>query len=839
MFKSVLLSTVAIVALMGGDAEARIRGGGAAPVTAPVLTNTTVTFGQTTPAARGYVLLDAMDQTIPAYQPQTVSGLGLMSPSGPACDTWTSFTFVSNTASRPGTDFTVIAANTPDGGSAVTPYISATGAGHIAGDYIWHARCSKGGNLSNIATFTYHTVANEVTVGQFDNLTFGWAPTNFGSTPGAVIALATGSDFHLLRTLLRGVTLGGTVTNPVTLTVADTGRYPYVSNFEIQSLPNVTMQDIVATGNTDITGVNIIFGTSSTSSASGVRLNNLRYYGSIYFSPKSTGQSGQAAFGISGCTSTCEITNNVSDFALAGLTVQDNLLIQGNQISHFSSNCFGAVSMSTGATVLDNVCSDTVTNTLGQHGDTFQILDGATPDNLNLWAFWAIQAGSGVETQGPIFGGSPLNTTGYFNNSGTTLQITGSQGCLSGSAGSHIWSPGNIAVTDNVRLGCSAGAKVNIPVTGLATNIGSVGSPVAIYSVNEYNLNADGVINTNATAHGMTSPGESGAASINHFAYIAQVPNPAATNYFTATVDSATQLTVTVAPTVSDPGTLEPSIFGDITYTGCAACIAITGQLTSTESPIGQATGSVTGTVLTTTAQLSGDLSYNLATGSSLGGAMLDGVGVSPSTQIFAITSGVGTGPATYKVCKTETYTATHCDAPGDVGSVTITGRPPQQRGTYFIGFGTVPASPAGPFPMSATFYQNFGSAIANFAQVNSTCNVGNHTGSFAISDGYANGGFGLCGAPVVNTTTSNIVTPVAADYATGVLPSTTLFNIGQTAWNAKTMAQKRAATCNAMLPKVGGALDLGGGNFVGPFTATGEVQMASGNVAVTGCGIH
>lgn len=116
------------------------------------------------------------------------------------------------------------------------------------------------------------------------------------------------------------------------------------------------------------------------------------------------------------------------------------------------------------------------------------------------------------------------------------------------------------------------------------------------------------------------------------------------------------------------------------------------------------------------------------------------------------------------------------------------------------------------------------------------------HGGTWTVDRGYSQNFVAMCtGQP--NLVQTNVITSgasiTAADYATGVIPQTTLFNISAATWKAMTPAQDKAAVCNAALPKVGGVLDLGDGTFIGAFTATGELQLDSGNIAIVGCGIH
>jgi hypothetical protein len=856
---------VALLLCVAPGAQARLIHGGKASVTppaAPVLTDTTVTFGANTPNGRGAgVRLSSMDQTIPSYQPTTVYGLDLMSASGPACDTWTMFSFASNTSGRPGTDFNIISANTPEGSGAQAPNTSGTGATHLAGDYVWNVQCSAAGVLSNIAHLTYHTVTNMVTVGPADRFDFGWAASGFGSTPGAKICLATGGDFHSTKNSLRGVSLGSTLANPVTITVCDSPRYPYTSNFTTNGLSNFLNTDMVATGNTDIgiQATTSIFGSTNTSHTGG-EWSNLRYYGSPLMYPSSSNNSGQGFFGHA-CTSSCYAHDLVADFVNSGFNIQDNTHYSNIDIGHFANNCTGIGSGSGGALV-DNftTCHDPLVSFAGQHTDCMQILDGATAVGPAIHNFWCIQAGGPGQPQGPWFGGGQFGETthvwqGYIDDGtvshgpGTLLHVTSGGGCFSSSNFSQIWVPaGGISISDNVRILCGAGQTTNISTLNLAaTNIGSPASPATFSNVGARDFDLDGIVNANATFNGFASNGESGTSSLRHFSFIQQVPNPLPTTSFTGTVNgvvgshaSGTTITVAGAGTSSYPNILEPFINGAINYTGCTTC-STTGQssgsgicceLSSTEPAQATANATFSGKTMTVSAPCTGRFDYNIANGSKMGGLLISGTGIPEGTyiipQLFLPSDGCA---GNYTLNQTV----------GTLGTTAVTGRPQMGAGLYSV-YSTA-AVPGGPYSMTALPFTvvslGSGGYISQTQSGGSPFCVTNlHQGTFTIDSGYA-AFISTCGPPVSNTTVTNTANPVGADFNTGVIPYTTVNAITAATWNAMTTAQKRAAYCNAMLPALGGALDMGGGVFKGSFTHTGEIQTVGGNFNVIGCGIH
>lgn len=864
-FGCMIVAAFVILATMPiAPAQALFPRGGVAPAppAAPVLANTTVTFGASTPSSRGAgVRLSSMDQTIPSYQPTTVYGLDLMTASGPACDTWVSFTFVSNTSGRTGADFNVIGSNTPEGTGALAPTTSGTGATHLAGDYVWNVQCSAAGVLSNVATLTYHTVANEVTVGPADRFDFGWAPTNFGSVAGAKVCLATGGDFHAINVLLRGVTIGSTPTQYLTFTVCDSGRYPYVSNFTTGALSNIHVTDIVATGNTDIgiqTAKNI-FGSSlvSGNGHTNGEWDNLHYYGSTLMYPSSSNNSGQAFFGDT-CSGTCYFHDSSADFVNSGFNINDYMHYSNIDIGHFSNNCTAIGSGAVGATVDGfTTCHDGLISFSGQHTDCMQILDGATAYLITLNNFWCIQAGASGQPQGAWFSGGQLGQTthpmqGYIDDGtgahgpGTILHLT-TGSCFSSSNFSQFWIPaGGISIADNVRMLCGAGQSSGISTVNLAaTNIGSPGSPVTFSNVGAYGFQMEGIIETDATFNGFTSSGESGTSFIRHMGFAQQVPNPVPQTSFTASINgvvgsyaSGTTATVTGAGTSNYPNVLEPFILGQLAYSGCTTCgtsgTGIGGEAQSTEPVQASANASFSGKTMTVSAPCTGRFDYNVANGSHMGGLLISGTGIPDYTyiipQLFLPSDGCA---GNYTLSQTV----------GTLTSRAVQGRPQQGAGLYGL-YGTT-GVPGGPYAMTAQSFTvvslGAGGYISQTASAGSpSCTANLHNGTFTIDRVYA-AFISTCTAlQAPNTTVVNSVSgPVAADFLTGALPYTTLSAITSATWNAMTTAQKRAATCNAMLPAPGHSLDLGGGDWIGPFTSTGEVILAGGNVAVPGCGIH
>lgn len=132
--------------------------------------------------------------------------------------------------------------------------------------------------------------------------------------------------------------------------------------------------------------------------------------------------------------------------------------------------------------------------------------------------------------------------------------------------------------------------------------------------------------------------------------------------------------------------------------------------------------------------------------------------------------------------------------------------------------------------------------------------NVGNcdlpgfWTGTFTLAKGVEYQGVGTrmhgssnqCpgNALPASITTSNInsagnnVTTMASYYANGN-PKDYLEAKSTAQWDAMSIAQVKAYVCQALKPKIGGPLDLGGGDWANPFNASG--QWVDGTV-VPGC---
>ncbi len=839
-------------------AEAAHRGTNAPILTqAPVLQNQTIVVGRLTPSGRNASRLNSQSFTVPAYKPVTYKGIDLLSPTSIPCDTWKRPVFVSNTAGRTGADWTLIADNTPEGTSAIIPVPSSTGANHLDGDYVFTVQCTGGGNLSNTVQLTLNTVADKVSIGQNDRTDFGNFPSGFGNTPGQGIIFSRGSDWHTVRWSL---TLGN-YANQVTIEPAEANGSPYFSNMALVNGSNIWFRNFVASGDTDISGVNYIFRdqTTGTNTLHDVLFDNLNYYGKLQFIPRSSNNSGQGTFSISSCTSNCKVQDSSASWVIGGYSNMPNTEVSNVYISYFTNNCtFLATGRNDAPFKITNfsTCASPAIMAGGNHVDAMQVADTSSPDGITVRNFWSLQAAGTDEAQGPIFGGGPFSGTGYIDD-GTAAHgpgvimtlVTGSPG--NGAGSMHVQVPGYITPEDLVYWASSTGGQKVLTLTNFAPAvIGSPASPVAIYGVTPYNFHMDGIVSTNSTFRGWTASGQTGTSWFKHFGYVMQDANPPQITSYTGTIDSNTQLTVLSVPTTNRPNESEPFVQGGgrLRYSGgggasCTWCgVGVAGQQTSTEDvqAVGVGTITISGQypILTLTSVTSGNFLYNLSNGSHTGGLMLEGTGVRPGLSVAALTSGTGGAGSVYRLCDTN---GTGCTSSGAIstGSITISGRPLNMRGTYRIGPNPPAPLPVGPITISNTggfpVGRNSGAGVYD----GNCSTVAFHGGTFVMGNGYGQNGASICGAPVTNSTKVNVITPVAADYQTGILPYDSLTPIDAPTWDAMTPVQQRAMVCNKMLPKVGGNLDLGGGNWIGPFTATGEIITEDGNVAVPQCGIH
>jgi len=725
-----------------------------APPSAPVLQNQTVNFGNLTRTTYGEVRLNSQDVTTLSVKPQTFSGLDLLTNSGTTCATWT-MTFVSNSSSRPSTDFTIIAANTPEGSTAVTPQVASGGQDHLAGDYVWNVSCKDaGGNSSNTVNLTYHTVtaggAGVVTFGNTDRLDFGAAPSTFGDVAGAEMQFATGGDWHASDLNIRFKS--GAFTNQVLVKVADNTRRPYMSNIKGGgSMANYRITDFVLSG-TLIGVTNNITGVSSSAGNTihDAIMDNIHFYGS---EPMLGNNSSQAAVFFGGCTATCGITDSSFDYVESGSAPTSNTYIRNTSFRYIYNNCLFLLSVDS-VELSDVSCLSPMQRYQGQHPDNMQIADGATPSNITIQRFLEAQADGDYFAQGGPFAGTLIGVNGYVSlDTGSTspgnvfTKTTGTVG--SGWQGSTVVIPGVISASDNVKIDCSfnshvcgAGVTKFTLLNLAATNIGSAGTPTKMYGAGTISFKMSGLLSSTAGPYGTSTNGNAGTSWIYDFDY--------------ASMDTQTPL-------------------------------------------ISSFTGSVSGALLTATTQAVSNIPGNTGFITACG-RINTGSGYTFNGSVNSRASGSDLGPGTYNLQ----------GSPGNVSSQTIQcsgayagisvpdfqqsncNLPDVQGGTYNVDRGLYTA---GMYPHDLTSGCTVG---VNFPAANTTFGASLFG---ATSHSYTPPGGNL----------------TSADYASGMLPKDYL--AAHTFTASDTYADILRINCLANKGKIGGKKDLGGGAWAGSVT--------------------
>lgn len=733
----------ALITLVGSFPAHAVHRGSTVPVvtpTNPVLQTVTVDFGTLTRTGRGGVRLSMMPETSTAVRPVTASGLGVMTTLGPACATWT-MTFDHNTSGRPGTDFTVISANTPEGSTAITPIVASGGQNNLAGDYYWNVSCkASDGSSSNVAQLVYHSITNAVNIGSDDRTDFGVFPSGFGNVAGAKILLSTG----YAKLTRNDIKLGTSFSNQVVLQDADRNRHSKISNMAITGMSNMKVQGLRFSWDqsTAVTGGSVC--TLCTRSSSGTFTNVIFEDNQGYFSEALMGYpagGGWGAFNFQGCLSGCELNNSGIDYSSGGIGADNgtSATVNNSWLRHIYSDCYFFSNSGTptgpGWTINDSMCIAPNTRS-AVHPDNGQVADQGTPMNTTVNRMIQEIAEGSTNSQGLPFGGGPLGNLdqvlGYVDDGtgshgpGKVLTLT-SGGFGFAANGSYIYSTvgSPVGLTDFVQMTCSGGcAGKTVATLSLAsdTNIGSPGSPVHFYSIPSYNFNVHGIVYSGGIYKAVQWSGESGSSSYTNFGIVLHDANPFYQTSFTGTISGNT-LTVAGPITNNIPGSVPPYFIadyasgdgGNLKYTGHNWDVGIDKQLTGSTSEEG-----------------------------------------------------------TYRLLS----------SPGDIGPIPM------------ISSRSVPVAGAG------------------FYYVN--CDVPPlHTGTLTVDSGYANYFSGSC----PNVTQTHIIVPVAADFASGMLPKDYLAAVTNAQWSAMTPDQIRTKDCLALKPAIGGQLDAGGGKWYGPFT--------------------
>ncbi len=438
---------------------------------APTLQNVTVPMGVLTQTGRGGVLLDGLDFTTLAIKPQTFAGFDLMTPNSIPCNTYT-LAFLSNSAGRPGTDFTIPGANAPHA-TALSPIVSSTGVNHLAGDYIWTAKCTSAGGVdSNTVQIKYQSDLASAYIGSADRLDFGVYPGSMGSVAGQSIKFAVGFDNRTIGTTLSVASF----TNQVNILPADSLRRPALASFRLSgSAPgNVKISDMVLSG-TIPSGVTSSFIINYvTTPVHDILVDNVHYYGSEAMLQAFNGSlTSQGAIGFTGCSANCTIQNSSFDYIESGASLTSNVTYNDVFYRYFYNNCLVIGQGAANIKVTGGGCFSPMQRPGGVHPDNLQGADASgNGPSIVFQRFTVSQADGSYFAQGPYFGGGGVDSRIFIDDGS-------GNGVPSGIAG-------NVATRVGAGWGSSTNGKI-AAVQGLFTSaagitvtcLGSNGCPAA------------------------------------------------------------------------------------------------------------------------------------------------------------------------------------------------------------------------------------------------------------------------------------------------------------------------------------------------------------------------
>jgi hypothetical protein len=551
---------------------------------APVLKSISVPFGLLTRAGFGEVRMDSQDVTIPSFHPQTFSGLDVMTDAGAPCATWR----ISFQKGRAATDYALFADDTPTA-TAFTPTPSAGGQNLTKGDYVWNVSCrTADGISSNTVTLTYQGIANAVNYGANDP-NFGATPSGFGDIAGARFLISVGTDAHLKRYIMPL----GAAKNQVTVQPADVARMPYTTNVTTgNNSGNIRITGFVSAG-TVTGGGNFVFGaaSNSVSTTHDITVDHVKYYGSEAMIKGNTAFGG---FAFQNCTTNCVIRDSYFEFVEAGTSLSDNVTVQRVDIRYVYGDCIN-IGSANHIRVYDVRCMAPMSRFRGNHTDTFQIADNATPNDVIIQRVAQLTGDGDDYAQGIYFGGSILggggSLKGYVDD-GTAehgpgnifTRTAGSWG--TGAQGATIVIPGHIAGADGVTMSCipiscqTNGTPSTAKLNGLApTNIGNSANPANMWGVGTQNFQMSGILAEVGSTHGFAQQGNNGASYMYDFSYTQVDANPRKINSFMGSIAPAPTgkhgvLTVTSAATTNLPeiSTGYVTLSGRLNYPGCAFC---------------------------------------------------------------------------------------------------------------------------------------------------------------------------------------------------------------------------------------------------------------------------
>lgn len=490
--------------------------------TVPVMQNVADNFGNLTPNGRGKVRLSSIDLNYgTALNP---SGLDLIT-NGIIPAKWT-VTCTGGTCSH----WTLPAAHTAEGASAITPVPSAAGAtAHLnGGPYTFLVQAEDSSNnvlASSTLTRTIDTggACGAVNYGTGDPTFSNW-PGGFASTTGCKFMFSTGfvSTGRLAFTMQFG--------NVVTVTWADTARPGSIIEFETSGAStNVLVKDMTMTGPT-VSGVGgaglVLNGTGAGT------LSSDNYHAFLNATIRATGS--YSCLGGGNPVGGGSHTNFGCDWTSGGFSVATGYTYSNWYVRHPGGDIL----------TLQNACNFTIQDGIeissqlpsAVHPDSAQIKDGSSICNYTVKRMIYVQAGGSLDTQGIYFGGGPNFFTGYIDDGsgtgtpGKVLTQVAGQAFQAQSNGSTIYTPGGGSVgLPGAVMNCPAGGpylsncnSVHTADLAIASpiSLGTPGSPVQFYGMADINGNWDQIVSTGFLLNGFVPSSIHGTSNYTHFAHV-------------------------------------------------------------------------------------------------------------------------------------------------------------------------------------------------------------------------------------------------------------------------------------------------------------------------------
>lgn len=617
MKRAAVLSLLAL-SFASGSAEARLPHKGVPqPTNAPVLQAVTVPLGINTPTGRGGVFSAALDVTTTSIHPVTYSGLGLMSPTAPACGFWY-WSWFSNSAGRTSADWTLAAPGTASA-SALTPVPTSTGNQNLAGNTVFNVYCTDATGLiqSNTVAFTYTPDLKTATVGTSDNTGSGVTPGTWGNIAGQRITLAVGASRQNLSIAL------GNYTNQVTITPADTARRPKLTQLGAQGAfpSNLLFTDWVLSGSLTSVPTNVVIGvtTSAANAVHDIIFDKIKFYGSEAMLGSNTAQGAIGWPGTNGgsCGSNCILQDSEFNYVESGIGPSTNATYLRTSLRYVYNNCI-FITNKNNILLQDVKCLAPMQRPGGVHPDMMQMADGYSPGKVGspiiIQRFLASTADGDYFAQGPYFGGSTLSAPGYVDD-GTGAHGPGNIFTRTGGGlidGVTIAIPGFVSASAQVTISCISSCASQATLVGLSpTNIGNSGSPITLYSTGTQDFQMSGIMSSQGGPYGTSQRGNAGSSWLYDYDYtILNSQNPLVSTFDGEIVvaGTLTSYSTAVSSVPNETGFIGGG--GRLNFPGCNYCFNGGVGEASSGTRVGPGTyplqNSLLGTVARQTMQISG-----------------------------------------------------------------------------------------------------------------------------------------------------------------------------------------------------------------------------------------